>query len=167
MASVVCVWHGCYFAQSASQGLQGAWTRETSSWQVTNTRSQMRHTPHAGESLWFLASDWLPNGSWARGSVPGGSGTVSLRFNFSVKTWKICYYAMQSATYCIPISLGKYIVEQIMHPLAFNRISLNQMKAHKIIDVPDALIHFASINCFYWQRIIWNTQKLFSKGEEW
>ena len=33
---------------------------------------------HAGESLRFLASDWLCNGSWARGSVPGGSGTVSL-----------------------------------------------------------------------------------------
>ena len=34
---------------------------------------------HAGESLRFLASDWLRNGSWARGSVPGGSATVSLR----------------------------------------------------------------------------------------
>ena len=33
---------------------------------------------HAGESLRFLASDWLRNGSWARGSVPGGSVTVSL-----------------------------------------------------------------------------------------
>ena len=33
---------------------------------------------HAGESLRFLASDWMRNGSWARGSVPGGSATVSL-----------------------------------------------------------------------------------------
>ena len=33
---------------------------------------------HAGESLRFLASDWLRNGSWMRGSVPGGSATVSL-----------------------------------------------------------------------------------------
>ena len=33
---------------------------------------------HAGESLRFLASDWLRNGSWARGSVPGGSATLSL-----------------------------------------------------------------------------------------
>ena len=33
---------------------------------------------HAGESLRFLASDLLRNGSWARGSVPGGSATVSL-----------------------------------------------------------------------------------------
>ena len=36
------------------------------------------YIPHAGESLRFLASDWLRNGSWARGSVPGGSATVSL-----------------------------------------------------------------------------------------
>ena len=33
---------------------------------------------HAGESLRFLVLDWLRNGSWARGSVPGGSATVSL-----------------------------------------------------------------------------------------
>ena len=33
---------------------------------------------HAEESLQFLASDWLRNGSWARGSVPGGSATISL-----------------------------------------------------------------------------------------
>ena len=33
---------------------------------------------HAGESLRFLASDWLRNGSWVRGSVPGGSATVPL-----------------------------------------------------------------------------------------
>ena len=33
---------------------------------------------HTGESLRFLGSDWLRNGSWARGSVPGGSATVSL-----------------------------------------------------------------------------------------
>ena len=33
---------------------------------------------HAGESLRFLASDWLRNGSLVRGSVPGGSATVSL-----------------------------------------------------------------------------------------
>ena len=32
---------------------------------------------HAGESLRFLASDCLRNGSWARSSVPGGSATVS------------------------------------------------------------------------------------------
>ena len=37
-----------------------------------------RHYKHAGESLRFLASDWLRNGSWARDSVPGGSATVSL-----------------------------------------------------------------------------------------
>ena len=54
------------------------------------------------------------------------------RFNFSVKTWKICYRPMQSATQCISISVGKYIVEQMMHPLAFNRSSLSQMKAHKM-----------------------------------
>ena len=33
---------------------------------------------HAGESLRFLASNWLRNGSWWLGSVPGGSATVSL-----------------------------------------------------------------------------------------
>ena len=38
---------------------------------------------------------------------------------FQSKTWNICYCAMQSVTKCILISVGKYIVEQMMHPLAF------------------------------------------------
>ena len=58
------------------------------------------------------------------------------RFNFSVKTWKICYCAMQSAIKCISISLGKYIVEQMMHPLAFSRSSSSQTKAHKMWMLP-------------------------------
>ena len=96
-------------------------------------RTKSQNLNHAGESLRFLASYLLCNGSWAPGSVPGGSATASLPLanKFSVKTWKIWYSAVQSATQCRSIPLGKYIVEQMMHPLAFNLSSLSQMKAHK------------------------------------
>ena len=71
---------------------------------------------HAGESLRFLASDWLRNGSWARGSVPGGSATVSLPlaiYFFSVKNMEnmLLWNAICGIVLRIFISLGKYIVE--------------------------------------------------------
>ena len=88
------------------------------------------------------------------------------RFNFQSKTWKIWYSAVQSATQCISIPLGKYIVEQMMHPLAFNLSLLSQMKAHKC-KCSRCFETFAPINRSYWQCINRNVHELFSKGEEW
>ena len=54
------------------------------------------------------------------------------RFNFSVKNMK---NMLPCNTICDIMQIDfskKYIVEQMMHPLAFNRSSLSQMAAHKI-----------------------------------
>ena len=66
-----------------------AWCRQATSYYLSQCwpRSMLTqiyadpdlcHHMHAGDSLRFLASDWLHNSSWVWGSIPGGSATVCL-----------------------------------------------------------------------------------------